>query len=122
MHQLYAVLVGIVWGATNPFIKSGSAKLSEKQAADMKQSSIERAKLLLQTPSFWVPQLLNIGGAIGFAWLLSVGEISVVGPIANATSLAVNTVVDLVVGERFDYRLLFLGLCLVAIGIVLCTA
>ena len=123
MQTLSAVLVGFVWGLSNPFIKSGSEELNQKRGQlSANGRPLEGVALYLRTPAFLVPQLVNICGSFGFAILLSVGELSVVVPIANATALAVNTVVDLALGQQYDWGFLLTGLGLVAVGILLCTS
>lgn len=113
------MFIGCIWGVTNPFIKSGSATVSAKRGQSPPNS--HGLVLYLKTPSFLIPQVLNLCGSLAFAALLSVGELSVVAPIANATALAANTVTDLILGERYNVGYLSSGLGFVAVGIWLCT-
>ena len=124
MQVTLAVVIGFVWGFTNPFIKTGSACLKEKRLAQCatKRNAWQSVRLLLTTPSFLVPQVLNVCGSVAFAALLTVGDLSIVAPVANAVSLAANTLVDLSLGERFRLGYLLTGLSCVAIGIALCSS
>ncbi len=118
---LSCVLVGLLWGATNPLIKRGSVLVAEKKAGAARRGWLSEWGALLSTPSFLVPQLLNQCGGLLFVVLLGGADISTAVPVANATSLAANAVVDLLLGERYKLRYLIPGLVLVAIGLVLCT-
>jgi hypothetical protein len=113
------MLVGLLWGATNPLIKRGSLLVDSKKAGQ--QGVLGEWRALLTTPSFLLPQLLNQVGSVLFAVSLGYSDISVAVPTANATSLAANAVADLLLGERFRTAYLLPGLLLVGSGIVLCT-
>ena len=113
------ILVGLLWGATNPLIKRGSIIVDSKKSA--RQGILGEWLALLTTPSFLLPQLLNQVGSVLFAASLGYADISLAVPTANATSLAANAIVDLLLGERFRIHLLLPGLLLVGSGIVLCT-
>lgn len=124
--MLAFVLVGLLWGATNPFIKRGSVEVErkKKQGPAGKPASsgvLSEWRALLTTPSFLVPQLLNQLGGVLFAVLLAGADISVAVPVANATSLAANALADLGLGERYRLGLLLPGLALVGLGLFLCT-
>jgi hypothetical protein len=114
------IVVGLLWGGTNPLIKRGSVSVEAKKASG-KQGVIQEWRTLLSTPSFLIPQLLNQVGSVLFAASLGHADISLAVPTANATSLAANAVVDLLLGERFRIAYLVPGLLLVGSGIVLCT-
>lgn len=115
------VLVGLVWGATNPFVKRGSLKVEAKKARSGRQTGwLAELAALVTTPAFLVPQALNQCGSVLFVLLLGGANISVVVPLVNAASLASNAVVDVLLGERFRLGLLVPGLALVALGLALC--
>lgn len=121
MHEYYAtellavVLVAVLWGATNPFIKRYSAQPSTTRSAP-------GSGLLtwLQSPLFVTAQLLNQAGSLLFAVLLGTGDISKVVPAANAGALAVNALVDVALGERYHALLLLPGVVLIGCGMLLC--
>lgn len=115
------IIVGLLWGATNPFIKRGSVLVERKKLGKKSAGFLSEWGALLTTPSFLLPQLLNQAGGILFAILLAGSDISVAVPVANGTSLAANALVDLVLGEKYKLGLLLPGTCLVGAGIYLCT-
>lgn len=120
---LAALLVGLLWGVTNPFVKRGSGKVDErvKRFASGSPAFSQQLWIWLTTPSFLVPQLLNQSGSILFVYLLgSGGDISTIVPAANACSLLFNALADLALGEPFQLPQLGLGTLLVAFGVYLC--
>ncbi len=119
---LACLFVGLLWGATNPLIKHGSLRVAaRKRGTAASQGWLADWMILLSTPSYLVPQTLNFAGSVAFIALLGSGvDISVAVPTANATSLASNAVMDMVLGERYQLQLLVPGLMLVAGGLILC--
>lgn len=114
---LWAVLVGAVWGLTNPFVKIGTARAKAKQ----QRSSGNSLLCHLTTPEFVVPQTLNLLGGVLFASLLATVDLKVVVPVANASCLIFNALVDALLGEKYQLSLLLPGIALVVTGISLCT-
>ena len=64
------VIVACIWGITNPWIKHGSAVLQQRNisSTDKGQTWIMRFisdwRLLLQTPAYTLPLLINLIGSI----------------------------------------------------------
>jgi hypothetical protein len=123
-----AILVGLLWGLTNPLIKRGSVKASEKArqlASSTANAGAASAELraLLSTPAFLVPQALNQCGGALFALLLGRGaRVTAAVPAANGVALAANAVADAALGEPYRLELLVPGVALVAAGLALCAS
>lgn len=120
------LLVGLIWGATNPLIKRGAVAAEEKKHKHKQQTTEEAGwlnqwVLWLSTPTLVVPQLVNQSGSVLFTYLLGSGrDLSTLVPVANSAALAINAVTDLALGEQLDRGLLVLGVVLVAAGVLLC--
>lgn len=117
-----AVLVGLVWGSTNPLIARG-ARIAHRRAAKW-HTGVRTLDGLLQhvtEPAWALPQLLNLAGSLAFAALLGAGDISVVAPVANGVSLAATAVGDHLLGDRMRPGAGLPGLALVWLGVTLCT-
>ena len=121
------ILVGLVWGATNPFVKRGALAVEEKKKARARSQLPPSSGWLegevlpyLTTPSFLLPHLLNQSGSVLFVLLLGGADISVAVPLVNAASLAANAAADALLGERYALRCVLPGLALVALGLALC--
>lgn len=110
-----ALLTGLIWGVTNPFIRKGSIKVEAYE-----QQGIGWRSWL--QPSLILPWLLNQSGSVLFTVLLASADISRAVPIANAVSIAANTVTDLFLGEQYCLQRLVPGCILVACGVMLCMA
>ena len=125
---LLCVLVGILWGSTNTFIRYGALQVQRKreQASSKAPSRIRSAfgdlPLLLSTPSFIVPQGLNLAGSAAFSWLQGRVRLTVAGPVVNTVALAANAVADWAAGEPLQLRFAVPGVALVAVGAALCSA
>lgn len=117
------VLVGLVWGVTNPFVKRGSVVVAQKKAESRYLTSLSSEwTALLTTPQFLIPQLLNQTASVLFVVLLGGAYITVAVPIVNATCLAANAVVDVLMGEKYQLQYLAPGVALVLTGICLCAS
>lgn len=88
-----ALLVGLIWGSTNPLIRRGTLAVGAaraQQQADTDKGSWQR----WVTPGVIVPWLANQLGSVLFVVLLGQADISMAVPVANAVSLAANAVVS----------------------------
>lgn len=91
-----ALLVGIIWGATNPFIKRGSLLVESQQIKRQQQGQGSSWQCWL-SPSLCIPWLVNQLGSVVFVLLLGQADISMAVPVANAVSIAANAVVSVCV-------------------------
>jgi len=122
---LLCALIGSVWGISNPFVRRGAIAVEEKKRRRPPSQGglFPDLRLLLTTPAFLLPQLLNQGGGVAFNALLASGRapLSVAGPAVNAATLAANALADVLLGERYRLSLLVPGVALVTAGLVLCS-
>lgn len=86
-----ALLVGLIWGCTNPFIRRGSL---EVEAAQAQQQGGSKAWQAWFSPAICVPWLCNQLGSVLFVVLLGQADISMSVPVANAVSIAANALVS----------------------------
>lgn len=122
---LLCALIGTVWGFSNPFVRRGAIAVEEKKKRRPPSQGglLQDLHLLLTTPAFLAPQLLNQGGSVAFNALLASGKapLSVANPAVNAVTLAANALADVLLGERYRLSLLVPGVALVTAGLVLCS-
>ena len=122
------VVIGTLWGSTNTFIRIGALHVQRKrEKASPKTPNRIRAALgdlppLLTTPSFIVPQALNLCGSAAFSWLQGRARLTVAGPVVNTVALAANAVADWAAGELVQLSYALPGVALVAIGAALCSS
>ena len=74
--SLSMILVGALWGCTNPLLRKGSVEVDENQR-------LSSLKALLNV-KIWLPYLMNQSGSIVFYILLANTELSLAVPICNA--------------------------------------
>eukprot|EP00897_Mesotaenium_endlicherianum_P003398 jgi/Mesen1/3086/ME000184S02152 len=107
------MLVGAVWGVTNPFIKRGSVLAAARRANASPVVPSKTALTLLQrVATFWaslledwqyvLPFAINLGGSLLFFVTLPNAELSLAVPVANATTFAFTAVVGYLLGEKLD--------------------
>ena len=121
MQLASCVVVGVLWGCTNSFIKRGSVE-AESKATPANWSVLNLWYNLLSTWRFLVPQALNLLGSVAFALLLGKAPLSFVVPVTNAVSLLSNAVTDWMLGEQIDLKYAAPGVLCLAVGITLCAS
>jgi hypothetical protein len=87
-----ALLVGLIWGSTNPLIRRGTLAV---EAARTQQDTDKGTWQRWVTPGILIPWLANQLGSVLFVLLLGQADISMAVPVANAISIAANAVVSL---------------------------
>ena len=124
---LSAVLVGAVWGCTNPFLRRGSATNENVQAettADITEgNSIIQSLLRFKRVGVWLPYLLNQSGSILYYKLLATSDLSLSVPVCNALALVFSSATSFLLGEQVDRPITaILGSLLVTLGVAICMA
>lgn len=117
----FCIVVGLMWGCTNPLVKRGSEQVQQKQDKLSNPHALSSLLLHLTTPSFIIPQLVNLSGSVLFATQLGGAVLSVVVPLTNGIALAANAVMDVLMGSKYQLQYLLPGLILVTLGFILCT-
>ena len=111
-HQALAlILVGALWGCTNPLLRQGAVA-----AAD------ENLWRRLTQWRVWVPYLLNQAGSVLYYWTLGQSDLSLAVPICNALALVFSIVTSVfVVGEELRRPVgTVSGAVLVLVGVSMC--
>jgi drug/metabolite transporter (DMT)-like permease len=118
------LLVGMLWGCTNPFLKAGSESgKKEPQTADNRsyfyQLKVSVWKFL--KPSVFIPIAINQTGSVAFYYLLATDDISTAVPICNALTFAFTGITGWLLGEKvYRPKLFIAGIMFVIIGIAIC--
>jgi hypothetical protein len=89
-----ALLVGFIWGSTNPFIRRGSLAIEQAQKQQQLQGHSKRWATWI-SPYIIVPWVINQLGSLLFVVLLGQADISMAVPVANAISIAANALVSM---------------------------
>ena len=133
---LSAVLVGAVWGCTNPFLRKGATndeniggqsrdENSDKPTAEQSNQSHSMVQSLLRfrRVRVWLPYLLNQSGSILYYKLLATSDLSLSVPVCNALALVFSSATSFLLGERVDRPVAAIfGSLLVTLGVAICMA
>lgn len=114
------ILVGLLWGATNPLIKRGSVGLEKISATNKYKKFALEIKFLVTRWQYIIPFALNQCGSVLFVWGLQDSEMTVAVPIANSLSFLFTAVTAIVLGENKPNIKILIGIALVIIGISIC--
>lgn len=124
------MMVGLIWGCTNPLVRRGGADAGESAPAtghknDSSSSSSTGvvAKFVgrIQRVQVLIPYLLNQSGSLVFYYLLSTSDLSLAVPICNGLALVFSALTSHVLGERVDKPIrAIVGISLVVCGVCIC--
>jgi hypothetical protein len=89
-----ALLVGVIWGSTNPFIRRGSLAVEQAQQQQQLQGHSKQWASWF-SPYIVIPWVINQLGSLLFVVVLGQSDISMAVPVANAISIAANAVVSM---------------------------
>jgi hypothetical protein len=125
---LSMVLVGALWGCTNPLLRKGSVEATAAAAAAASEEKEESSSLGSFFRTFvnfnvWIPYVLNQSGSLVFYFLLRDASLSMAVPTCNALALIFSFVTSLYLGERIHKPVqTFMGATLIMVGVAICVA
>lgn len=114
------VVVGFLWGATNPLIKRGSIGIDAIEANNKIHRIFLEFKFMVTRWQYILPFLLNQCGSVLYVFALQKSELSVAVPIANSCSFLFTALMAIGLGEKVPSRNGFIGMALIALGISIC--
>ena len=107
LHEVASfVLVGALWGCTNPLLKAGSEAAPPASASGSAKGRGPLAAFfaeigaLLANWKFVLPFLLNQCGSVAYTAALGSSAISLAMPICNSLALLFNCITSRLLGER----------------------
>ncbi|KAK8795533.1 hypothetical protein WA158_000190 [Blastocystis sp. Blastoise] len=113
------VLVGALWGCTNPFLNSG---VKRKSNSVQTESSMWRYFISMWTNiAFLIPYALNQSGSLLFWYLLGKTNMSITVPVCNGLNFIFTALMSRILGEKasLGWKSIF-GIILMAIGLSIC--
>mmetsp|Transcript_46022 Transcript_46022/g.96631 ORF Transcript_46022/g.96631 Transcript_46022/m.96631 type:complete len:174 (-) Transcript_46022:217-738(-) len=145
-EALSLILVGALWGCTNPLMRKGFAEETTKQSTavanekgskgtgngndDDKRNNhnnpnksffVRRKLALLANIKVWLPYLVNQCGSLLYYKTLASSNLTLSVPICNAMAMAFSSVTSVLLGERVDRPGRAAGgVCLVLLGVAIC--
>lgn len=118
------VLVGALWGCTNPLLRKGSVEATPDSEKKSRTDSFLIGSLrTFLNIKIWLPYVLNQSGSIVFYILLAKSDLSLAVPICNALALLFSFVTSLLLGEPMQkpFRSV-MGATLVVVGATICVS
>ena len=136
------ILVGLLWGCTNPFLRKGSVEVNKSAAAaaadnnnnntddDEHKKKKKKTKnpmtvwQVFRNMQLYVPFLLNQAGSLVFYFLLANSNISMAVPICNAFALVFSFLTSaFVTGEPIEKPIhIIVGASLILVGVTICVS
>ncbi|XP_068124978.1 transmembrane protein 234 [Hyperolius riggenbachi] len=114
------LLVSLMWGVTNPFLRSGAAGVESVREERKVWRLFSQARFLISNYRYIIPFLLNQCGSMVFYFTLASTELSLAVPICNSLALVFTVVTGWVLGEDIGGKGAVLGLFITMMGITIC--
>ncbi|XP_014286627.1 transmembrane protein 234 isoform X2 [Halyomorpha halys] len=110
-------MVGFFWGVTNPFLKRGTAGVTNINE-DNKFLKILKEILFLGTNwKYMTPFLINQCGSILYYFSLKDSDLTLAVPICNSLAFVWTAVVGWCLGEEIPNRASQIGMMMIIFGI-----
>ncbi|XP_039367533.1 transmembrane protein 234 isoform X2 [Mauremys mutica] len=116
------VLVAILWGGTNPFLKTGTEGLEKVKQRNRVLQLLAEMKFLCLNYKYMVPFLFNQCGSIIYYLTLASTDLSLAVPLCNSLALIVTVITGKILGEDIGGKRAVVGMLLTILGVALCIA
>ncbi|XP_078133686.1 transmembrane protein 234 [Sander vitreus] len=126
VELLSLVLVSVLWGCTNPFLKKGTEGIENVQHNNNNNNNNRLSQLLAEVKflflniKYLVPFLLNQSGSLVYYYTLSTTDLSLAVPVANSLTFLCTLLTGKLLGEEFGGKQAVAGMLLTMAGITLC--
>ncbi|XP_007561143.1 transmembrane protein 234 [Poecilia latipinna] len=117
---LSLVLVSLLWGCTNPFLKKGSEGIENVTETNRVFQLLAEIKFLLLNIKYLVPFLINQSGSLVYYYTLSTTDLSLAVPVANSLTFLCTLLTGKLLGEEFGGKRAVVGMFLTMTGVTLC--
>lgn len=118
-QAFWFLLVSLLWGATNPFLKKGSAGIQEVKHSNKVLRFLLEMKFLALNWRYMLPFTINQLGAVLFYTTIGRAEITLAVPVTNSLTFLFTTLFGRLLGEKISKQTV-LGMMLVLTGVALC--
>ncbi|XP_037952834.1 transmembrane protein 234 homolog [Teleopsis dalmanni] len=116
LNILLLVIVGLLWGATNPFIRLGSQGIEQINTGSKWKNLLLELRMISMRLKYWVPFLLNQAGSVLYVYTLQDTSITAAVPVANSLSFVFTAITGYLLGEKIPGRKVVIGTVLVCLG------
>uniref|UniRef100_A0A8C1APQ6 Transmembrane protein 234 n=1 Tax=Cyprinus carpio carpio TaxID=630221 RepID=A0A8C1APQ6_CYPCA len=95
------LLVAILWGGTNPFLKKGTEGIERVQKDNKLLQFLAEVKFLFLNIKYLIPFLLNQSGSLVFYFTLASTDLSLAVPMVNSLTFLFTLLMGKLLGEEF---------------------
>ncbi|XP_063355889.1 transmembrane protein 234 [Pelmatolapia mariae] len=120
VELLSLLLVSVLWGCTNPFLKRGTEGIENVTKTSNVAQLLAELRFLFLNIKYLVPFLLNQSGSVVYYYTLSTTELSFAVPVANSLTLLCTLLTGKFLGEEIGGKQAVVGMFLTMAGITLC--
>ncbi|CAL8301493.1 unnamed protein product [Boreogadus saida] len=117
---LCLLLVAILWGCTNPFLKRGTEGIEHVKRTNKVLQVLAEVKFLFLNLQYLVPFLLNQLGSLVYYFTLATTDLSLAVPVTNSLTFLLTVLTGKILGEEFGGKRAAGGMVLTMVGITLC--
>ncbi|KAM6427717.1 transmembrane protein 234 [Liasis olivaceus] len=116
------ILVAVLWGATNPYLKRGTEGLEQVKRESKPRQMLAEMKFLCLNYKYMVPFALNQCGSFVYYLTLASTDLTLAVPLCNSLALVFTMATGKVLGENVGGTRAALGMLLTVLGIAICIA
>ncbi|KAK3092023.1 hypothetical protein FSP39_024503 [Pinctada imbricata] len=116
------ILVAVMWGGTNPFIKKGSRGIEAIKEDGKFRQTLSELIFLFSNWKYLLPFLINQSGSVVYYLTLATADISLAVPITNSLTFIFTILSGRLLGEKINNIQTYIGMVLVLIGVLLCVS
>ncbi|XP_074273783.1 uncharacterized protein LOC141597285 [Silene latifolia] len=117
------IIVGLIWGTTNAFMKKGAIIWTHKSTKSPSSSNhLKNILNLVLTWQYSLPLLINLSASATFFTLIGHTRISLAVPVTNATTFCATALMGFLLGEDTRLGFALFGTLLIVLGVWLCVS
>ncbi|KAM4625863.1 transmembrane protein 234 [Polymixia lowei] len=120
VEVLCLLLVALLWGCTNPFLKRGTEGIENVKRKNKVLQLVAEVKFLFLNLQYLVPFLLNQSGSLVYYFTLATTDLSLAVPVTNSLTFLFTLLTGKLLGEEFGGKRAVGGMFLTMVGITLC--
>ncbi|XP_061552809.1 transmembrane protein 234 [Phycodurus eques] len=120
VEVLSLLLVSVLWGCTNPFLKRGTEGIEHVSKSGKVAQFLAELKFLFLNVKYLIPFVLNQSGSLVYYYTLSTADLSLAVPVSNSLTFLWTVLTGKLLGEHFGGKQAVAGMFLTMVGITLC--
>nr|XP_061799035.1 transmembrane protein 234-like [Nerophis lumbriciformis] len=114
------LLVSVLWGCTNPFLRRGTEGIEHVDKKGKVAQFLAEVKFLFFNLKYLIPFVLNQSGSLVYYYTLSTTDLSLAVPVSNSLTFLWTLVTGKLLGENLGGKQAVAGMFLTMVGITLC--